>query len=129
MIFLQATVSDTGPAAALFRLVEAHQIALVVSAAILAEVHNVLTRPKVRRKHPSLSEERIAAFLTRVRDHATLLDNVPSHFVFDRDPKDTPYLDLAIFADATYLVSRDRDLLDLMEDIGDTSSTFRQQHP
>ena len=32
-----------------------------------------------------------------------------------RDPGDEPDMDLAILADAAYLVSRDRDLLDLQD--------------
>ena len=39
-------------------------------------------------------------------------------------PKDEPYLDLAVAAGARYLVSRDRDLLDLMND-----AQFRQRFP
>ena len=43
---------------------------------------------------------------------------------FPRDPKDEPYINLALAANADYLVTRDNDLLDLMND-----SDFRQQFP
>jgi predicted nucleic acid-binding protein len=41
-----------------------------------------------------------------------------------RDPKDEPYLNLALATGANHLVTRDKDLLDLMHD-----ETFRAQHP
>ena len=48
----------------------------------------------------------------------------PSAYALPRDPNDEPYLNVAIAANATFLVSRDLDLLDLMQD-----ATFRQQFP
>ena len=40
--------------------------------------------------------------------------NVGKHFTYPRDPDDEPYLNLAIEVSADYLISRDNDLLDLM---------------
>jgi predicted nucleic acid-binding protein len=42
-----------------------------------------------------------------------LIPHVPRVFVYERDPKDEPYINLAIAAGATHLVSRDKDVLDL----------------
>ncbi len=53
-----------------------------------------------------------------------MLTGVPKAVALPRDPKDEPYLDLAIAAKAHYLVSRDLDLLDLMHD-----ASFRQSQP
>ena len=53
-----------------------------------------------------------------------MLTDVPQAFRLERDPKDEPYLDLAVAARARYLVSRDRDLLDLMND-----AQFRERFP
>jgi predicted nucleic acid-binding protein len=41
-----------------------------------------------------------------------------------RDPTDEPYLDLAVVTGASFLVSRDKDLLALMDDV-----SFRDAHP
>ncbi len=41
--------------------------------------------------------------------------NIANVFVFDRDPKDAKYVDLAISTKADFLVTRDKDLLDLRE--------------
>lgn len=53
-----------------------------------------------------------------------VFSDVPKAVVLERDPKDEPYLNLAIAAKAHYLVSRDRDLLDLMSD-----ENFRERNP
>lgn len=43
-----------------------------------------------------------------------LLRKVPRRFELPRDPDDEPYLNAAIESGAQFLVTRDRDLLDLM---------------
>ena len=48
MVYLQAATNDRGPAFACLALVETGEVTLYVSAAILAEVRDVLTRPKIR---------------------------------------------------------------------------------
>ena len=48
---------------------------------------------------------------------------MPRVFAYERDPKDEPYINLALAVHAEYLVSRDSDILDL----GDTSSQEGQR--
>jgi predicted nucleic acid-binding protein len=66
----------------------------------------------------------VDVFLEDLANNATTLFTVPKVFSLARDPKDEPYIDLAAALQARYLVSRDKDLLDLMGD-----DTFRQQFP
>ena len=49
---------------------------------------------------------------------------VPEVFGLERDPKDEPYINLALASQASYLVTWDRDLLELMND-----EAFRQRFP
>jgi len=44
-----------------------------------------------------------------------MISEVPRVFAYDRDPKDEPYINLAIAAGANYIVSWDNDILDLAE--------------
>ncbi len=77
----------------------------------------MLTRPKTLRRFPLLTTEWVETFLQNAEHKAlVVLSDVPQAFPLERDPKDEPYLDLAVAAGARYLVSRDRDLLDLMND-------------
>jgi putative PIN family toxin of toxin-antitoxin system len=117
VILLQAAARATGPAGACLQAVRDGRLELVVSPAILDEVRDVLTRPKTLRKFPTLTLEDVAAL-------AVELPDVPRVFTLARDPKDEPYINLALAANARYLVSRDNDLLDLMED-----ESFRSQCP
>lgn len=124
MIFLQATASRSGPAAELFRQLDAGRFTLYVSEAILREVRDVLARPRVRRKNPDLTDERVEALLRHLAAVAVPVADVPRASDLPRDPKDEPYLDLALASGASFLVSRDKDLLDVMSDL-----TFRADHP
>ena len=56
------------------------------------------------------------AFLKDLLSFATLQIDVPKIFTLERDPKDEIYINLALFTGATYVVSRDNDLLDLMDE-------------
>jgi uncharacterized protein len=124
MVFLQGAARPAGPARACFRLVDEDRVRLCLSAEILAEVRDVLTRPKTQRKFPLLSPEWVESFLQNAESKAVVLTEVPRSFTLERDPKDEPYLNLALAAGAHYLVSRDKDLLDLMNE-----ESFRQRCP
>ena len=91
-------------------------LTLFISEAILTEVHDVLSRPKIRTKNPAITDETVESLLTRIRKVAQRIDPVPISFSLPRDPDDEPYLNLAIAAGANCLVTRDRDMLDLMHD-------------
>ncbi len=65
--------------------------------------------------------------LTRMR---STIAAEPAH-VFDLalDKDDEVYIDLAIAANATYLTSRDRDLLDLMNPETENGALFHERFP
>jgi putative PIN family toxin of toxin-antitoxin system len=129
MIYLQATANESSPAGALLRMMDDSTVSLLVSNDILDEVRDVLSRPKVRQKNPRVTDERVDALLTRLVEKGTLVESVPKRFSYERDPKDEKYINLAVEADAAFLVSRDNDLLDLMQEDLAGSRDFRQQFP
>ncbi|HEV3263398.1 MAG TPA: putative toxin-antitoxin system toxin component, PIN family [Gemmataceae bacterium] len=116
MVFLQAATRATGPAAACFRLVDAGAVELCVSADLLAEVKDVLARPSLQRRYKTLAPVNVAKFMAEVEGSAALIAHVPAVFSYVRDPKDELYVNLASAAGARYLVTCDKDLLDLMDE-------------
>lgn len=108
MVFLQALISEKGPAFRCFQLVEQNQVSLALSEEVLEEIQAVLNRFDLQRKFPVLVPERIQSFLTRVTARSTLIQHVPTVFSLPRDAKDEPYVNLAIASDARYLVSWNR---------------------
>ncbi len=126
-ILLQAVARRTGPAAACLRLAEEGFVQLVLSEEILTELSGVLTRPVIRSRYPELTDEIVEDFITALRSTAEITNEVPKRFSYPRDIDDEPYLNLAIEAEANYLVSRDKDLLDLMTGHNDESKEFRQR--
>lgn len=84
---------------------------LVVSRPVLTEYIEVLQRPELTRKYRSLA----------THNPHTVLDLLANAVVVEpaeilpvaRDPKDDPFLATATAGNADYLVSEDRDLLDL----------------
>ena len=116
MVFLQAAARPDGPAGACLRQVEEGKVILCISPPIMAEVRDVLSRPKTQKKFPLLTTESVEEFVKNVESKAVAIDEVPKAVTFERDLKDEPYLNLAIATGSQYLVSRDKDLLDLMND-------------
>jgi len=112
-IFLQGLTRRLGQAAEALRRVERNEVTLYVSRAILRELRTVLDYPEIREKNPAVTDEVVEEFVNRVMYRGVLVRDVPHTVSFPRDPNDEPYLDLIAVARADYLVTRDRDLLDL----------------
>lgn len=74
----------------------------------------MLFRSQLRRDFPLLTDEKVGLLLETLLLKGRLLRDVPSRFELPRDPNDEPYLNAAIESGAQFLVTRDRDLLDLM---------------
>jgi putative PIN family toxin of toxin-antitoxin system len=121
---LQAAANKNGPAGACLAFVDEVAVKLFQSAATLDEIRDVLNRPEIRRAFPRLTDERVLDFLDHLVDKGHLVEDVPTVYRFERDPNDEPYLNLAIAVHASFLVSRDNDLLDLMKD-----ADFRKAYP
>lgn len=115
MMFLQGAARRESPAGMCLSLVEIGAIELCLSREILNEIRDVLTRPRIRQKFSSLTDELVNQFIDSLARHAGVVHGVPRVFEYGRDPKDEPYINLALAAGATYLVSRDKDLLDLAD--------------
>ena len=128
-LFVQGIANRNSPARKALRLFFNGDISLFVSAPIIREVRDVLNRSEIRRKLPGINDRIVNAFLTKPEAKAILLANVPGEFHYERDPDDEMYINLGIVANATYLVSQDKDLIDLMTTSTDLARQFRARYP
>jgi putative PIN family toxin of toxin-antitoxin system len=129
MVFLQGAARRESPSGACLLLVELDAIELSVSQEIMAEVRDVLARPRVRKKFPALTDPMVVRFLAALEERTAVVSNVPRVFQFERDPKDEPYINLAIASRVSYLVSRDNDILDLADASTPDGERLRNQAP
>ena len=128
-LFVQVLLNPSGVASRCKQLVDNGEVTLFISAQILTEVSEVLRRPRFRLISSHFTTERIEAFLNDIVEKAIPLRNVPEEYRYVRDPKDEPYINLALVARAEYLVSYDKDLLDLMKETTDEGREFRRRYP
>ena len=128
-LFVQGIANRNSPARKALRLFFNGDISLFVSEPIIREVRDVLNRTEVRKLLPAINDRIVNAFLTKLEARAILIANVPEEFHYERDPDDEMYINLAIVSNATYLVSRDKDLLDLMTTSTDIARQFRSRYP
>lgn len=126
-IFWQIFFSNKGITAGCWELVTNGTIELFVSPAVLDEIQDVLTRPETRARFSKATAQTVAAFLDEVLENSIFIHPVESHFIYPRDPKDEPYINLAVQSQADYIVSRDKDLLDLMTGFDNESKEFRKR--
>jgi putative PIN family toxin of toxin-antitoxin system len=112
-VLVSAVISDAGPPA---RVLDAHlagRIRLVVSPMLLAELADVLERPKFR---PRLTRDQARAYLRALAQDAELWpDPPPAAAALSPDPKDDYLILLARSCGARALVSGDHDLTGLVD--------------
>jgi len=89
----------------------------------------VLSRAEIRRKLPAINDRIVNALLVKLEANAILTANIPEEYHYERDPDDEMYINLAIVTSASYLVSKDDDLLDLMSADTDVAREFRNRYP
>src|SRR5438046_2132927 len=105
VVFLQAAGRRTGPARKCLELVDAGNVILCLSTDIISEIEDVLDRPLLRRKFPLLGSADSEKLLRALRARALIVASPPNVFRLSRDPDDEPYVDLAVAANADYLVT------------------------
>jgi putative PIN family toxin of toxin-antitoxin system len=126
--FLQALASPRGPAGRCVQLAIEGKVNLFISPYVLEELREVTSRPKVI-VQLRLVTNRVEEFFEAVEIAATLLDGFPEVFTYHRDPDDAHYVNLALAAQAKLIVSRDRDLLDLMDRGREPGADFAVRFP
>lgn len=126
-VLLQAASRGESVAAKCLRLVVDGKVRLYVCEEILTEIEDALNRPEIRNHFQTLTDQIVEAFLLRLRKTTHLISKVPKKFSYPRDPDDEPYINLAAKTTADFLVSRDKDLLDLMTGYTIEAKQFRQK--
>lgn len=58
-----------------------------------------------------------------------MMNSVPQVFTYERDPDDAHYVDLAVAAKASLIVSRDKDLLALQDPTNPGAIIFQRRFP
>jgi putative PIN family toxin of toxin-antitoxin system len=115
-ILFQAFLTPDGPAYGCLQVVENKRATLLLSLDLLSEARDVLNRPFVRERFPHVTPESVDSFLSAAAYRSDLWRSVQRIQIYRRDPDDEPYLNLAIVAEADYIVTRDNDLLALATD-------------
>lgn len=121
---LQGILSENGPAGQCVKLVDDGRIQLYFSWETFEELQDVISRPVLRRKFPVLSSNRAEIIIHSAAENSIFVSDPPKLFSLDRDRNDEKFVDLALAAKAEYIVTRDKDLLDLT-----TDREFCEQYP
>jgi putative PIN family toxin of toxin-antitoxin system len=101
----------------------------LLSLPVLAEYRAVLLHPAIGAKFENLTARRVELALHRLRYVGDLYRNVRVRFELERDPKDAMFVELAIAAEATHLITMDGDLLSLPAARTDAGKRFRHRLP
>jgi putative PIN family toxin of toxin-antitoxin system len=111
-VVVSGVIKQEGPPGQILtRLFQARQFISVTSLEILAEIREVLQRPKIRRYH-GWTDEEIDAFVTFLYAESDVTEGTLTVNI-TRDPQDNKFLACASEGNADYLVSGDDDLLQI----------------
>lgn len=129
VVFLQGLIKESGPAVTCLERIEQGRFRLAVSPETMAELRDVLYRSSLRQSFPLLTNNKADQLIELLLLKGKLFRKVTRLFELPRDPDDEPYLNLAIESNARFLVTRDRDLLDLMRWDTKEGSDFQSLFP
>jgi putative PIN family toxin of toxin-antitoxin system len=112
-VLVSAFLTPGGAADALVDQAKAGRITGVVAEEILAETAAVLlTAERLRQRYPYTDAD-VHEYLQSIRQAAVIVADLPPLSGLVRDPNDDVILACAVAAEASYVVTRDDDLLSL----------------
>ncbi len=111
-VLVSALISNAGPSREIVTVWVDERFDLIASPALLDELQDVLDRPRFRRW---VSTETANEFIDGLREDAEVIDDPPPLTGITPDPVDDYLIALARTAQADYLVSGYRHLIDLVD--------------
>lgn len=111
-VLVSAVLSRDSPPDSILRAWRRGSFELVISTRLLGELENVLARPRIRR-HLRWSTDERTAFVTALSEDTLVVTPEEELRVIQADPADNRVLEAAVRAEADYIVSGDRHLLEL----------------
>ena len=110
-VIVSGVLRSSGPPARALATNDADNVVWITSEPLMAELQRVLARPHIRRRL-QWDDARIALFATVLRRRSVIVE--PTHRLdVSRDADDDRVLEAAVAGNADYIVTGDRDLLEL----------------
>jgi len=128
MVFLQSAVNPHRQHAT-FTAIDDKRVTLCTDPHLIAEVRDVLNRPSLAARFPALTPQRVAQFIEGVTASAKFFPVVPNVFTLPQHPSDDHLFNLAIHANAKFLVTWETRLLKLPTDSSPTASLLKRLAP
>src|SRR5258706_13645613 len=128
MLFLQAAPRPDRTHAT-FQAVNDGRLTLCLSAELLSEISDVLSRDRVRAKFSAVTPQVIERFTADVLSRGTMFDPVPHAFNWTQHPEDDHLFNLVIGSMAKYLVTWENRILKLGNDASAAGNLLRQLAP
>jgi len=110
---VSALLCPNGKCGELLRLSAAGAFEIIVSAPLLAELHDVLHRPRIRKRLGAHPERAAFEYTQAICAAGRMVTDLPEVNLVADDPNDNHVVAAALAAGASYLVSGDQDLLTL----------------
>jgi putative PIN family toxin of toxin-antitoxin system len=129
MVFFQWAALPADRQHATIKALYDGSVQLCISKALLDEIREVLSRPEIRAKAPSLTAERLNKVLGEILRLAEWIADVPGNFTWPQHPDDDHLLNLAIAARADWLVTWERRLLGFLAVDSAEARDFRSFAP
>jgi putative PIN family toxin of toxin-antitoxin system len=125
-IYVQALINLDGPASRCVESARQGKALLFVSPFVLAGIREI--HEKLPSKY-GVTAEQTDALARYVASFATIISDVPELYRHPFDPDDSHYVNLAAKTQSRLIVSRDRHLLNLMDNSRSEAQAFQSQFP
>lgn len=126
---IRAFSDFSSPSGVLVRRCEARIYPILLSKSVLAEYFTVLRYPRIAQRLEHIPVKDTHEILDRLRYLSDYFHPVTEKFPYDRDIKDSKFLELAIAGRASHLITHDRDLLSLQHAHSPEARRLRRNAP